>query len=156
MTTTTLPPRGEWVRRLAAADRDALEAAVAHLRERYPARHRSVPRSGLGMLQLAEPNRGERFLLGEIPLASAEVGLTDGEGREHRGAACVMDEDQDLAEQLAICDAALAADLPGAEALHRLLGEGGCALAAEERIRASLLRRTNVAFDLLEEADDED
>lgn len=146
--------RGQWARCLNAAPKDQVKKLAHSLVERYPRTHRRLPQSGLGMLQLREPNRGERFHLGEIPLAAAEVSLRDENGTSHPGAAMILLDDQELAEALAICDAALAADLPGSESVTALIHEGHTALREEQRQRSGILHRTSVAFDLLEEEDD--
>ena len=62
---------------------------------------------------MQEPNKGDRFFLGELPMASAAVVLSDGNGTDHKGAAVMMHHDGDVAVSAAIIDAALAADLPG-------------------------------------------
>jgi phosphonate C-P lyase system protein PhnG len=152
----TLPPRRLWLRCLAAVERKDLAEVAAAVRSRYAVRARSLPQAGLAMLQMVEPNRGHRFHLGELPLASAAVELIDEHGERHPGAAQLMHDDESVAVDAAICDAALAAGLAGSDRISALIAEGASRLSTEDFIRAGLLRSTTVAFDLLEEANDED
>lgn len=146
-----LPPRGEWLVALRAAGDHEVRALAGDLRARHPVRYRRAPEQGLGMLQLREPNLGQRFLLGELPLATAEVAIG-----EQVGAASVLHDDPELATDLAICDAVLAGRLEGHAAVAGLIAVGRAALARERRVRAGLLHRTTVDFSRLEEAEDDD
>lgn len=146
-----LPPRGEWLAALRAAGDADVRALGASLRARHPVRYRRTPEQGLAMLQLREPNFGQRFFLGELPLATAEVAIG-----EQIGAASVLHDDPDLATDLAICDAVLAGRLAGHNEVAALVRHGQAVRAAERRVRTGLLHRTTVDFSRLEEAEDDD
>jgi len=147
--------RGQWVRLLHAAGREAVCACVEALREAegLAIRPRSVPQAGLGMLALREPSLGEVFNLGEFPLSRAEVEV---EVEGVAGAALVMADDAELAAALAVCDAVLAGGLAGHERVEALLAAGREAVARESAVRAGLLASTTVDFALLEEDADAD
>lgn len=150
------PPRGQWLRALLALPACETEAVAARLTERYRVCPRALPQSGLGMLAMREPNLGQRFLLGEFPLATAEVELEDDHGQRHLGAARLLHDSRDLATAAATCDAALAADLPGSEEVRALVARGWQRVQREDRVRSGLLTTTTVDFSRLEVHDDDD
>ncbi len=136
---------------LARVDRQRLTDAVSSLVERYPAVPLSAPAAGLAMLRIRESVNGDAFNLGEIPLSTASVELSLGDGEVARGAAHVMADDQDLATMLAVADAALSRSLPGSEPLFELLAEGMQELQSEQDVRQSIADRSKVRFALLNE-----
>jgi alpha-D-ribose 1-methylphosphonate 5-triphosphate synthase subunit PhnG len=103
------------------------------------------------MLQLEDGAYREPFFLGEFPLASAWVEITTPEGITAQGAAQVMDDDVELVETLAICDAILSARLPNWEKLAEMMERGEQAVAAKDRERKQMLAATQVDFSLLED-----
>lgn len=151
-----LPPRSDWQRCFLAVEPAQLNAAVHEIEASCTITPRQVPQAGLAMLQLREPNRGERFLLGELPLAEAAVTVTTADGVSANGGARVMRDDQSLATHLAILDATLAGALPLASSVGALVRAGADLLAEQDRVRSGLLHATTVDFSLLEAEDDDD
>lgn len=145
-----LPGRATWLRAFQQGDRERQAELAGRLARRHGARHRRVPLAGLGMLRLREPCLGDDLLLGEFPLAEAEVGIPLPGGDEAVGAARVMDDDEARAVDLAVLDAVLAHRLDGWEEARALLLEGAAAVAATDRWRAALLASTRVDFSALE------
>ena len=119
-------------------------------------RYKSLPQSGLGMLKLRDGALQEPFFLGEIPIASAWVELTLPNGDVVEGAAQVMDDNKDLAEALAVCDAVLANQLTGHDLLTALLQQGADKLHSEQKNRQQILNRTRVDFSLLNTSEGDD
>ncbi len=154
--TSPLPERGAWMRCLLAVERDALRQAVAATADRCRIRYTAAPYSGLTMLRLREACLGDHVLLGELPLARVEVEVASDDGPVGRGAALAMVDDEDHATDLAVCDAVLAGGLPGHETIAGLVCRGAAACADEDRVRAGILHRTTVDFDLLERSDADD
>jgi alpha-D-ribose 1-methylphosphonate 5-triphosphate synthase subunit PhnG len=138
---------------LARMDADRLAAAANRFTERYPVRVTSRPTNGLAMMQIRESVNGDAFNLGEIPLSTATVELDLGNGQKVEGGAHVMADDADLAIWLAICDAALRHNLPGAEEIQALSEAGFASLQRDQDIRSSILDRTKVRFSLLNETE---
>jgi alpha-D-ribose 1-methylphosphonate 5-triphosphate synthase subunit PhnG len=151
MTTEQLPPRGIWLRCLQALEPEAVLGLTAELRRHLTIRHRRVPQTGLALLEMREPNYGERFNLGEIPVGVVELEITDASGDTHVGAAQAMTTDPALVEALALCDGVLANALPGAEQVAQLVCRGQAQVHELDRQRAGIMGRTAVTFDLLEE-----
>jgi alpha-D-ribose 1-methylphosphonate 5-triphosphate synthase subunit PhnG len=109
------------------------------------------------MLTISEPNRGDHFHLGELPVARAEVEIRTAEDQPwHAGGAQVLVDDEALATACAVCDGVLAAQLPGWDSVAALVTDGAQLVADEARIRAGLLHSTTVDFDLLEAEDDDE
>lgn len=152
---TPLPPQSAWLRCWTALPREEVLAAATAAREPgWRMQHRQVPCAGLAMLQLREPNQGERFLLGELPLSVAEVGIVLADGRDITGAAQVLADDAELAGALAILDAVLAHGLD-AGGVAALLGRGRDLCAVEDARRGGILHQTTVAFSRLELSTDD-
>jgi alpha-D-ribose 1-methylphosphonate 5-triphosphate synthase subunit PhnG len=150
--------RKNWVRLLTAVDAKQVQQLAQQITTDWELRYKSLPQSGLGMLKLRDGALQEPFYLGEIPVASAWVELTLPNGDKAEGAAQVMDDDKDLAEALAVCDAVLANQLAGHDLLTVLLQQGADKLDAEQRNRKQMLKRTHVDFSLLgaEEGEDDE
>jgi len=150
--------RKNWIRLLMAVDTKRVKQLAQQITTGWDLRYKSLPQSGLGMLKLRDGALQEPFYLGEIPVASAWVELTLANGDKAEGAAQVMDDDKDLAEALAVCDAVLANQLVGHDLLTSLLQQGADKLAAEQRNRKQMLKRTHVDFSLLgaEEGEDDE
>ncbi|MEW5838591.1 MAG: phosphonate C-P lyase system protein PhnG [Pseudomonadota bacterium] len=152
----THEPRGQWPRLWLAAPRAELLAAGGHLRALGKIRHLALPQMGLALLPLVDGAFHESFNLGEIPLASSQLSIHTADGREARGASCVMQDDISMVETLALADAVLAAGWPEGEALAVLLAQGRAALDEVARQRKALLAATTVDFALLGETEDDD
>lgn len=147
-----MTPRAFWLRALTAQPKSAVMAAASLATSGCAVRPLAPAQEGLCLLTLRDAVFGERFHLGEVPLAEARVEVTTAAGRSGRGAARVLDDDAELAAALAVCDAVLANDLPGAGEIRRLVEEGAARRAAENDRRRALLDRTRVDFALLNSA----
>ena len=152
----THEPRGQWPRLWLAAPRAALLAEGERLRALGEIRHLALPQNGLALLPLVDGAFHDSFNLGEIPLASAQLSIHTPDGREARGASCVMHDDMALVETLALADAALSASWPEAESLAALLAQGRAAVDEVALQRKALLAATTVDFALLGETEDDD
>ena len=148
--------RKNWVRLLMAVDEQDVHQLAEKLTKDWQLNYKSLPQSGLGMLKLRDGALHEPFYLGEIPIASAWVELTLPNGDKAEGAAQVMDDSQQLAEAIAVCDAILANKLSGHEAITALMQQGADSIAAEGANRKQILARTHVDFSLLDAAGDDD
>ena len=137
------------MRALTALSAERVSSLAGELCKGLTVRHRRVPQTGLGLLTLRDSTRGEAFHLGEFPLAIVEVEVETADGICHAGGAQVMADWADWAWALALCDAVLANDLPGAERVAALVAEGAAIRQRESQIRRSLLDRTHVDFSLL-------
>ena len=151
-----MTPRSHWLRALTAHPKSAVMAVASLATSGCTVRAIAPAQEGLALLTLRDAVLGERFHLGEVPLAEARVEVTTAQGRSGRGAARVLDDDAELAAALAVCDAVLAADLPSADEVRRLVEEGALRRAAADDRRRSLLDRTRVDFALLSTARDDD
>jgi alpha-D-ribose 1-methylphosphonate 5-triphosphate synthase subunit PhnG len=152
----TQEPRGQWPRLWLAAPRAALLAEGERLRDLGEIRHLALPQNGLALLPLVDGAFHDRFNLGEIPLASAQLSIHAADGREARGASCVMQDDMTLVETLALADAVLGAGWPEGEALVALLAQGRIALDEVALQRKAILAATTVDFALLGDTEDDD
>jgi len=152
---TVTTPRIHWLRSLTAHSKSAVMAVASLASSGCSVRALAPAQEGLALLTLRDAVLGERFHLGEVPLAEARVEVTSADGRSGRGAARVLDDDAELAAALAVCDAVLTADLPGADEVRRLVVEGAALRAADDDRRRALLDRTRVDFALLSTARDD-
>lgn len=147
--------RNSWIHALSNVAEGELKTAADKFKSRYTVRHRMLPEEGLGLLKMKDGALGSHYYLGEFPVASAHVELVDNHEVAAEGGAHVMHDSADYATDLAICDAALAGQLPGWEEIDRLLDLGMQKIAENERRRRSMLARTRVSFDLLSEVKEE-
>ena len=144
------------MRCLLAVPVEQIHEAAQAIADHYVVSHYQRPEAGLSMLQMEEPNKGDRFVLGELPMAHAAVTLSDGDGNDYHGAAIMMHHDGDVAVSSAIIDAALAAELAHCEVARDLVEKGHGLVLREAAVRRSLLQETTVDFHLLEAEDDDD
>jgi alpha-D-ribose 1-methylphosphonate 5-triphosphate synthase subunit PhnG len=146
------------LRALHARPADELHALVHQLGQQagWHVRNKALPQSGLAMLQLTDSALQDNFNLGEIPLSTAHVEIVLADGSSVEGAAQVMDEGHQLAENLAICDAVLRHRLPGCECIEQAVTEGMATLAQHNRERQAMLAGTRVDFSLLDSVDDDE
>lgn len=151
-----MTPRPHWIRALTAHPKSAVMAVASLATSGCTVRPLAPAQEGLALLTLRDAVFGERFHLGEVPLAEARVEVTTATGRSGRGAASVLDDDAELAAALAVCDAVLAHELPGAAEVRRLVEDGAIRRAAEDDRRRALLDRTRVDFALLSTARDDE
>ncbi len=150
--------RKDWVWALTAHPPAELKALADALAADCEVRLTSLPQAGLGLLQLADGAFHEPYYLGEFPLSICRVELALPDGRHIEGGAQAMADDAGLARALAILDALLAAQWPGAERAAALLETGARLRAEEDRRRRAMLAATRVDFAVLNDAgeDDED
>jgi alpha-D-ribose 1-methylphosphonate 5-triphosphate synthase subunit PhnG len=145
-------PREQWLAALSRVPESALEALVAGFPSNWVVQAKTLPQSGLGMLKMRDTALGEAFYMGEFPLSNCWVSVRTEHGHEAQGAAWIMDDRAERAEQMALCDAVLSARLPGWEQVEDLLGIGFKVQEDESRERKSLLAKTRVDFSLLDDA----
>lgn len=148
--------REQWVSALTAVPEAALKAVVDGFPASWSIRPKVLPQAGLGMLKLRDSAFNEPFYLGEFPLASCWITLTTDDGTTVEGAAQVMDDRVECVEQLALCDAVLAARLPGWESVSSLVEQGMAVRERTAQQRKTILARTRVDFSLLDDVGDDD
>ena len=119
-------------------------------------RPKSLPQTGLGMLKLNDSAFNEPFYLGEFPLSSAWLEITTNEGQHAEGAAQVMDDNLELTEALALCDAILSARLPGWQRVAAFVDLGMQRRNTIQEERKRMLAHTKVDFSLLDDVGDDD
>lgn len=149
--------RSHWLRRWSAVSPTRVKAVADELARNYRIEDLEIAQSGLGLLPLRDSALGEPYFLGEIPLASAHVRISDDQGTSAEGAAILLDDRSSMARALAILDGVLAAHLPGCEQALELLVEGQKQIDKIDSERKKLLVATRVNFSLLgseEEKDD--
>ena len=145
-------PREQWLAALSRVPESALEALVASFPANWIVQAKTLPQSGLGMLKMRDTALGEAFYMGEFPLSNCWVSIRTEDGHEAEGAAWIMDDRAERAEQMALLDAVLSARLPGWEQVEDLLEIGLQVQEDESRERKSLLAKTRVDFSLLDDA----
>lgn len=143
-------------RLLMALPESEVVAAAAHLAGQYRLEDLTLPQAGLGLMQLEDGALGEAYYLGEVPLATAHVMLTDAAGNRFEGAARIMHDNPALAQAIAVIDAVVSARLPESETVESMLRRGLALLAEKSAARKKMLARTKVDFSLLGSAEEED
>lgn len=144
-------PREQWVRALSVIPEEALASVVQNFPDAWEVTPNALPQEGLGLLKFRDSALGDAFYLGEFPLATCWLSIITPDAVSAEGAAMVMDDRADRAEQMALCDAVLSAQLPGWEAVAKLIEQGGEQLALKARERKSMLAKTRVDFSLLDD-----
>lgn len=146
-----------WLRALHTHSPAHIHTLVEQLgaRNKWSVRPRVLPETGLGMLQLTDSALQDNYNLGEFPLSTAWVEIVMADGNRVEGAAQVMDDRIQVAEDLATCDAVLRHRLPGFEQVEQAVTDGMDALAQKNRERHAMLTRTRVDFSLLDSIDDD-
>lgn len=145
----SLPPRGSWGRLLALVDRTELLALSRALASQLQVEPTAPPEAGLVLLTLRDGAGGAAFHVGEMPAAQIALRVVAPDGRAGEGGAIVAGEDLERAEAVALFDAILAADLPGAAQVGALLARGAGRAAEVDRQRRLVLARTRVEFGTL-------
>ncbi|MFC4481272.1 phosphonate C-P lyase system protein PhnG [Cupriavidus campinensis] len=110
MQSETNAARAAWLRTLALAQSDALDAAYARLGEAaaLPAyRLLRKPESGMAMVRGRAGGTGAQFNLGEMTVTRCAVVIEDGEAGGTAGVAYVQGRGARHAEQAAVLDALL-------------------------------------------------
>jgi alpha-D-ribose 1-methylphosphonate 5-triphosphate synthase subunit PhnG len=105
---------------------------------------RSGPTVGTVSLEVREPVLGERFILGDVLVTSAEV-----EWRGKRGWATLLGRDRAAALSAAVCDAEVEAGGPLSAEVERLCEETEAALQEAAGEEEAELARTVVRFEEL-------
>jgi len=123
--------------------------------DEYEVTYKSIPQSGLGVLQTKDTAMHEPYFLGEFPIATSWVVLTDKENNTYEGAAQLMDDDENLVSLFAVCDAILANNLSSCNKLSDLVVLGEFKFAQEVRTRKAMLGSTAVDFSLLGAAEED-
>lgn len=148
--------REQWVHALSALPRQTLAQWAQGLPGDWRIQPKTLPQAGLGMLKMTDSAHHEAYYLGEFPFASAWLCIHTADGLEAEGAAQILDDDADYAEQLALCDAVLAAQLPGWQQVAEWVEQGMAARRETADERKALLARTRVDFSLLDDVGDDD
>ena len=148
--------RNNWPRALCQLDASEIKAVSASLTADLTVSDVVLPQAGLGLLNLREGAFHEAFYLGEIPIARADVILTNAAGAEVRGGAVLLDDRAQLARSIAILDALLSGRLPGYEIAGNLVEKGEQLRMQKISERRQMLAATRVDFSLLGQEDDED
>jgi alpha-D-ribose 1-methylphosphonate 5-triphosphate synthase subunit PhnG len=148
--------REDWQNALSVVPEEQLNRVVDNLSSAWDIRPTTVPQAGLGMLRMRDSALQESFYLGEFPLASCRLSVTTDTGETAEGAALVMDDRVERAERLALCDAILAARLPGWRQVFALLFEGITRCDELSQERKAILARTRVDFSLLDDVGGDD
>jgi alpha-D-ribose 1-methylphosphonate 5-triphosphate synthase subunit PhnG len=149
-------PRSLWLRALKQAPIDEVKTVVEQALTQYSTTYQSIPQSGLGVLQTKDTAQHEPYFLGEFPIATSWVCLTDSQGNRFEGAAQLMDDDENLASLFAVCDAILFNNLITCNKLADLVEMGEFKLKQEIRVRKAMLGSTAVDFSLLSATEEEE
>jgi alpha-D-ribose 1-methylphosphonate 5-triphosphate synthase subunit PhnG len=148
--------RTQLPRLLMALPESEVIAAANQFAARYKIEDIKLPQAGLGLMQLKDSALQEGYFLGEIPLATAHVVLTDAQQNRTEGAAQIMHSEALLARAIAIMDAVVSAKLTGHEGVTQLLARGLTVLTEQKSSRKKMLARTRVDFSLLSSAEEDD
>lgn len=148
--------RAQLPRLLMALPEVEVIAVAASFATQYTIEDIKLPQAGLGLMQLKDSALQEGYFLGEIPLATAHVVLTDAQHNRTEGAAQIMHSEASLARAIAIMDAVVSAKLSGHEAVTQLLARGLTVLTEQKSSRKKMLARTRVDFSLLSSAEEEE
>ena len=149
-------PREDWTRALCAVPEHQLAEVAKGFPDSWTITPKAMPQAGLGLMKMRDSALGDDFYLGEFPMASCWLSISTPAGEHSEGAAIIMDDKLDQAEHIALCDAVLAARLPGWEQVAELIAQGQRQLEKTALERKSLLARTRVDFSLLDDVGDED
>lgn len=147
--------RTTWVSALKELPAKDLLAMTKEVSKDWMLRPKSLPQSGLGMMKLKDSAFNEAFYLGEFPISTAWLEVTTADGYKAEGAAQVMDDNVEIAEALALCDAVLSSELPGWQQVYNMVEQGVAIREKTKRERKMMLARTRVNFSLLDNVGDE-
>ena len=144
--------RCRWCVALGALEREAVLALGAELAARFVVAPANVPRAGLTLLALRDSVEQQAFYLGEAPLSTSHVTISDGI-QTVEGGAMLMADDTELVNAIAICDGVLANRMDGWLDVAQAIEAGQEHLDQEARFRKTILKRSRVNFSLLNEED---
>ncbi len=153
---TSIPPRSQWLRAWSALPSSRLEAVVKTIESHSTIEDLTLPKSGLGLLQLRDSAMGDAYFLGEIPLCKAHVKVTNASGECSEGAALLMDDRTGLVRTIAVLDATLAGLLDHWQDALGLVQEGHMNRQLEDSIRKASLQATKVDFSLLSSSEEDE
>ncbi|MBV9385992.1 MAG: phosphonate C-P lyase system protein PhnG [Chroococcidiopsidaceae cyanobacterium CP_BM_ER_R8_30] len=108
-----IPARNLWIRALTAHANQDIQSIAEKLTAKWKVDYKALPQSGLSLLRMEDGVFHEPYYLGEIPISSAWIELTNSANQSFEGAAQVMSNSAELAIALAVCDAVMAHQLPG-------------------------------------------
>ncbi|MGC9423697.1 phosphonate C-P lyase system protein PhnG [Vibrio sp.] len=149
-------PRSHWIRALKLVPIDEIKVVIDTVIHQFTVSYKSLPQSGLGVLQTKDTAMHEPYFLGEFPVATSWVCLTDAQGNAFEGAAQLMDDDENLASLFAVCDAILANNLESCNKLIDLVEMGEYKFQQEASTRKAMLGSTAVDFSLLGATEEEE
>ena len=151
-----LAARSRWAVVLTELPRTTVLETATKLAQRYTVTPNTVPQAGLTLVTLRDSVGKQAFYLGEAPLATSNVSITDSKGRTVAGGALILADDTELASAIAICDGVLAGRLEGWEEVAAHVSDGLELLNRIARVRKTMLTRSRVNFALLNEEDEDD
>ncbi|MCC5668878.1 phosphonate C-P lyase system protein PhnG [Nostoc sp. CHAB 5784] len=151
----TIPSRSLWIKALTAYSPEKLQFLAEDLISSWEVNYKSLPQAGLSLLQMEDGVFHEPYYLGEIPIASAWIELTNSSNESFEGAAQVMSDSIELAVALAVCDAVMAHQLPGWQEVADLIQQGIEKSAWEEVQQGAMLAKTKVNFSLVNQEEDD-
>lgn len=137
---------------LMAAKRDEVLGLAEQLAEGWqlsPLQASGISENGLALLQWQDSVMHQRFFLGEIPISSAALAMTDSHGKSYEGGAIIMKEDSQLVQAIAVMDIVWRHQLPGFEQIAKLVATGALVRSQNDSVRKQILARTRVDFSLL-------
>ncbi|MBE0471008.1 MAG: phosphonate C-P lyase system protein PhnG [Methyloprofundus sp.] len=149
-------PRSLWMRALSQVSVTEIKAVVESVINEFSVSYKSLPQSGLGVLQTKDTAMYEPYFLGEFPVAISWVVLTNSSGQAFEGAAQLMGDDENVASLFAVCDAILAHNLMGCDKLADLVELGEFKFSQEMSARKAMLGSTAVDFSLLGMTEEEE
>jgi alpha-D-ribose 1-methylphosphonate 5-triphosphate synthase subunit PhnG len=150
-----IPPRNLWIRALTAHSPQKLISLAETLTIGWQVNYKSLPQAGLSLLQMEDGVFHQPYYLGEIPVASVWIELSNSNDSRFEGAALVMDDSLELAVALAVFDAVMVYQLPGWRKVADLIELGLKKRAQEEGHRSAMLAKTKVDFSLLNQQEDD-
>ncbi|MBV9386653.1 MAG: phosphonate C-P lyase system protein PhnG [Chroococcidiopsidaceae cyanobacterium CP_BM_ER_R8_30] len=148
-------PQNHWVRALTAHSPQTIQSLAERLTLNWKVNFKALPQAGLSLLQMEDGVFHEPYYLGEIPLVSAWIELTNSAQESFEGAAQVMHDSEELAIALAICDAIMTHHLPGWQNIAELIQQGMEKRIWEDQQRGLMLAKTRVNFSLLSQEEDD-
>ena len=149
-------PREQWVAALSKVPEQRVRNTLDRVTQHWNIKAKTLPQCGLGMLKMRDSALGGDYYMGEFPLATCWLSVHTDQGKTAEGAAWIMDDNDERAEQMALSDAILSSRLPGWEQILDLLEMGTRIQAGEAKERKSLLAKTRVNFSLLDDVGEQD
>ncbi|MBD3612394.1 MAG: phosphonate C-P lyase system protein PhnG [Hydrogenovibrio crunogenus] len=148
-------PRSLWMRALKMVCVEEIKAVIDAVINEYQVAYKAVPQSGLGVLQTQDTALHAPYFLGEFPIATSWVVLTDKQGNCFEGSAQLMDDDENIASLFAVCDTVLANNLLYCRKLADLVELGEFKFSEKVKARKAMLGSTAVDFSLLGTQDED-